>query len=257
MQDNVTFKGHFQIQALDAHNNMTVLDEYVDDNMIMETARVTMSELFANLNSSTFINNFRLGSLGHVGDSIVTPKGKEDGFVKERDRMFSEAPTAPLAVNTILPNLRKNDIFYISTTNPALQGYYRYLNGATTNYQVTDAAVANTAIWAFLGTTKPYTYGITFNLPRANVDVNGTQALNLVEDDTGSGSTVKVLQSGTSVTFTIDIATAAGNLQSGGPSSIFTEAALYANNRIFAMKTFKAKVKDSTVLLRIVWTITF
>jgi hypothetical protein len=257
MQDNITFKGHFQIQALDAQNNMTVLDEYVDDNMIMESARTTMSELFANLNSSTFINNFRIGTLGHIGDSIITPKGKDEGFIKERDRMFSEAPTAPVAANTFIANVRKNDIFFIATTNPAQAGYYRYLGATVTNYQVTDTVVANTAIWEFLGAAAPYTYSITFNMPRTNIDVNGTQALNLVEDDTASGSTVKVLQSGTSVTFTIDVATAAANLQKGGPSSIFTEAALYANNRIFAMKTFKAKVKDSTVLLRIVWTITF
>ena len=256
MQDNYgTFKGHFKIQAIDAQN--TVTDEWQDDNMIMETARTTMSELFANLSSSTFINNFRLGSLGHIGDSIVTPKGKEEGFIKERDRMFSEPATSPVAVNTILANVRKNDLFYVVTTNPANVGYYRYLGNTVTNYQITDALVANTAIWESIGTEAPYTYNVTFNLPRTNIDVNGTTALGLVEDDTGSGSTVKVLQSGTSVTFTIDIATAAGNLQNGGPSSIFTEAALYANNRIFAMKTFKAKVKDSTVLLRIVWTITF
>ncbi len=257
MQDNISFKGHFQIQALDAKNNMTILDEYVDDNMIMETARTTMSELFANLNSSTFINNFRLGTLGHIGDSIVTPKGKEDGFVKERDRMFSEPASSQIAMNTMLANVRKNDVFYFVTTNVALRGYYRYLGSSVSNYQVTDAAVANTAVWSFIGTVKPYTYNIAFDLPGTNVDSSGTQALNLTEDDLGSGSTVKVLQTGTSVTFTVDVATSAGNLQNGGPSSIFTEAALYANNRIFAMKTFKAKVKDSTVLLRIIWTITF
>lgn len=257
MQDNITFKGHFQIQALDAQNNMTILDEYVDDNMIMESARTTMSELFANLSSSTFINNFRIGTLGHVGDSIITPKGKDDGFVKERDRMFSEAPTAQVHVNTFIANVRKNDIFYVIPTNTVNQGYYRYLGTTTTNYQITDALIANTAVWEKIGTVAPYVYNINFTLPKSNIDQTGTAALNLTETDTGSGSTVKVLQSGTSVTFTIDIATAAANLQNGGPSSVFTEAALYANSRIFAMKTFKAKVKDSTVLLRIIWTITF
>lgn len=257
MEDKLNFKGHFQIQALDALGGMTVLDEYIDDNMIMETARTSMSELFANLSSSTFINKFKLGTQGHIGDSIITPKGKEEGFIKERDRMFSEPATTHVAVGTFIANVRKNDIFYVVTTNPAKVGYYRYRGNTVSNYQITDALVLNTSIWDSLGTTAPYVYNIGFTLPRTNIDVNGTTALSLVEDDAGSGSTVKVLQSGTSVTFTIDVATAAANLQSGGPSSIFTEAALYANNRIFAMKTFKAKVKDSTVLLRIIWTITF
>lgn len=252
MNDNINFKGHFKIQSIDQHNN--VVDEWSDDNMIMETARTTMSELFANLASSTFINNFRIGTLGHIGDSIVSPKGKDDGFVKERDRMFSEPGSTQIALNTFIANVRKNDIFFILASTP---GYYRWVGSNVSNYQVTSADVANTAKWVFMGTSLPYVYNISFTLPGTNVDAGGTTTLNLVETDAGSGSTVKVLQSGTSVTFTIDIATAAANLQDGGPSSIFTEAALYANNRIFAMKTFKAKVKDSTVLLRIVWTITF
>ena len=255
MNDNINFKGHFKIQAIDQHN--IVVDEWEDDNMIMESARTTMSELFANLTSSTFINNFRIGTLGHIGDSIISPKGKDDGFVKERDRMFSEPASIPVAINTFVANIRKNDIFFIVPTNPTLQGYYRWIGSNVSNHQVTDAEIADITKWTYLGTDLPYVYNIEFTLPGSNIDAGGTVALNLVETDAGSGSTVKVLQSGTSVTFTIDIATAAANLQDGGPSSIFTEAALYANNRIFAMKTFKAKVKDSTVLLRIVWTITF
>jgi hypothetical protein len=104
---------------------------------------------------------------------------------------------------------------------------------------------------------------LAYNAVSVNTEVvsfcelpGGTEASAIDEDDVDSGSTVKVLQTDTSVVFTIDIATAAGNSQND-TTSVFTEAALYANGRIFSMKTFKAKVKDSTVLLRIVWTITF
>ena len=49
MEDTVKFKGHFQIQAIDAFNGMAVIDEWSDSNMIMESARTSMSEIFAML----------------------------------------------------------------------------------------------------------------------------------------------------------------------------------------------------------------
>lgn len=256
MQDTLNFKGHFQIQALDALNNMTVLDEYVDDNMIMEDARASMSEIFAKLQTSTGINKFTLGTLGHIGDSILVPKGKDDGFVKERTRLFSETPTTPILPGQTLSIIRKNDVMYIQATDLAARGYYRFIAADVQNYVVNDIVITDTSLWEFLGVTAPYTYSINFDLPGENSTPGGTVAANIIEDDTNSGSTVKVLQAGSSVTFTFDIATAAANSQDQ-TTSVFTEAALYANGRIFSMKTFKAKVKDSTVLLRIVWTITF
>jgi len=39
--------------------------------------------------------------------------------------------------------------------------------------------------------------------------------------------------------------------------AIFTEAALYADDEIFSMKTFKGKIKDDSVAIVIVWTINF
>lgn len=256
MEDTVKFKGHFQIQAIDAFNGMAVIDEWSDSNMIMESARTSMSEIFANLNTSTWINKITLGTSGHVGDSILIPKGKDNGFVKERTRLFSESLPGNVNVGDTLAVIRKNDLMYINTTNSEAQGYYRFISGDVYNYVVNDIVIADTSYWEFVGTVAPYTYDINFTLPGTNSTVGGTVATGISEDDSGSGSTVKVLQSSTSVTFTIDIATAAANGQNEN-TSIFTEAALYANERIFAMKTFKAKVKDSTVLLRIVWTITF
>ena len=254
MEDKLNFKGHFKIQAIDQNN--IVIDEWQDDNMIMETARTTMSELFANLSTSTFINKVTLGTLGHVGDSILVPKGKDEGFVIERTRLFSEVLTGAITPGQTVAVIRKNDVLHIDATSNDAKGYYRFLQADVQNYVVNDIVITDPDSWEFLGTTAPYTYSLNFELPGDNGGGLGGDAVNLTEDETNAGSAVKVLQSGSSVTFTIDIATGAANGQNE-TTSVFTEAALYANSRIFAMKTFKAKVKDSTVLLRIIWTITF
>lgn len=250
MFDNIDFKGHFTIQAIDKDG--CVIDQWEDDNMIMADARITMSELFSNLNTSTFINKITIGTMGHVGDSILIPKGKDDGFVKERARLFSTATST--ANNVVLDIVRKNDIFLVDPYGIAT--YYRYIGSDVESYSINDTVLSDTELWENLGTTEPYTYSINFTISGDNSNPDGNIADAISESDPGSGSEVKVLQKDTSVTFTADFATAAANEQNEN-TSVFTEAALYANDRIFAMKTFKAKVKDSTVLLRIIWTITF
>jgi hypothetical protein len=246
MTDIVNLKGHFKIQSIDVNNN--VIDEWEEDNMIMENARYTMSELFSNLSSSTFINKFKLGTSGHDGNSIITPKTKDQGFVKERNRMFSEFES--YATNSIITIIRKNDIIFNSSNSK----FYQYLINDSLNYNFTDANFTSPTIFRDLGTVQPYIFNVNFELPGSS-DINGVSALNISDDDHG-GCSVNVLQSGTSVTFRFDVSTAAANKQYD-TYSVFTEASLWANDRIFAMKTFKAKTKDSTVLLRIIWTITF
>jgi hypothetical protein len=254
MKDNINFKGHFKIQAIDESNN--VIDEWEDNNMIMESARYSMAEMFANLNSSTFINQFKIGSLGHVGDNIILPKGTNEGFVKERTRMFSE--TEPVGNLDVIASLMMNDVVLYAEDDH----YYQYIGASTTDYTISSASVfLDTENWTDLGETAPYYYTLDFQLPRTSAETQGDPSTMTGESDSygnsgNTGSEVLVKQDMSNVTFTIDIATASANLQNG-TSSIFTEASLLANDRIFAMKTFKAKVKDSTVLLRIIWTITF
>jgi len=260
MQDMISFQGHFKIESLDSQKN--ILDVYEDNNMIMVDARTTMSELFANLATNTFINRFALGTMGHVETNQLAPKTEVEGYYNTRDRMFCESgstPGAPVSATTndVIPVLRLNDVYYIEATVPTNNGYYRYLHPDTTNYTLSDALILDPLEWESLGATAPYLYNITFDLPGTNIDqVNGDTALNIVEDDAGSGSTVTVYQSGTSVTFYFEVVPAAANLQDL-TTSVFTEAALYSNGRIFSLKTFKSKIKDSTVSLRITWTITF
>jgi len=249
--------GHFKIEAI---KDNKVIDVYADENMIMDNASVTMSELFANLNSSTFINGIRFGTMGHVGTNILQAKLPANGLIKARDRLFCESgstPNQPTNVGTVLSVLNTNDIFYVNTTLLADAGYYRYMGATTTNYPVTDTSVLTTTIWEPLGTTAPYIYHISFTVPGTTLDqVSGDYATNVVEDTTGAGSSVRVLQAGTSVSFIVDIATAGANSQFTN-YSVFTEAALYANGRIFALKTFKSKIKDSTISFRVTWKITF
>ena len=148
MEELIDFKGHFTIQSIDKDGN--IIDEYKDNNMIMETARSSMAMMFGNLNSNTFINKFRLGTMGHRGDSIITPKDKNDGFVKERDRMFSEA--TEYATNANITPLRINDIVKYTSDNT----YYKYLGTDVSEYTVTAEGFTDTESWENLGTDKPF-----------------------------------------------------------------------------------------------------
>ncbi len=91
-----------------------------------------------------------------------------------------------------------------------------------------------------------FNYPIEFTVP----GTTGGDCTGIIEPD--NNSKVHFLQSGTELTYTVDLADEAGN-NSG--TAVFTEAALYAQDRIFSMKCFKAKVKDSSVLIRVIWKI--
>ena len=63
---------------------------------------------------------------------------------------------------------------------------------------------------------------------------------------------------GRTVTYEITIPAENGN--SGDPANpvvAYTEAALYAGDDIFSMKTFPARVKENTVELKVIWSIIF
>lgn len=252
MKDLMKFKGHFAIQTIDADNQ--VIDQWEDNNMIMEVARTTMSKILSQINGGITINKLILGTNGHVGSSITIPKTSNEGFVSDRDRLFSEE--LEIDDNESVP-LHLNDIVkYVGSASATgiTNHFYRYVAPAAT-ISTNTTNFEDTAIWENLDEDEPYTYEIEFTLPETN-DANAT---NIIEDDISSGSTVHILQEGTSVTFTTNIVPAAANSGggAGAGTSVFTEAALYSGDDIFAMKVFKAKIKDSTVLLRIIWTITF
>jgi len=253
--DELNFEGFFQIDAVDANGN--IIDTYQDTNMIMDSARTSMSEIFANLASNTFIEGFSLGTMGHVGTDILHAKVAADGFTSVRDRMFCESGStlaSPTAINDLLTVINQGDLLYINGTVP---GLYAYLGANATSYTVSQADVSNTAIWEFVGTTIPYKYDINFTVPGTNVDqIVGDPATGITETDVGSGTTVTVLRSGTSLEFNFSIPAAAA-ISQHTTYSVFTEASLRCNGRIFSMKTFKSKLKDATISLNITWKITF
>ena len=255
MKDMLKFKGHFKIEAIDANNNGTVLDEWQDDNLIMENARLSMAEMFSLLSSNIGIHKIVLGSKGHNVDYRI-PKTSSEGFVASRDRLFSES--IDIDDGEIVAAIRLGDVVkYVGSGNGTgtQNNYYEYIGTGLTNKSVDSINFANTAVWTDLGATAPYTYTMTFGLP--NIPY-GT-FLNVVEDDGTVGSTGIVSQTDGEVQFVFEFSTLAAN-NGNDPvagASTFTEAAMYANNRIFSMKTFGSKIKDSTVLLRVTWTIVF
>lgn len=251
MKDIFNFKGHFKIQSLDSSGNVT--DEWEDDNLIMYGARQTISEMFAKTNQIS-VEKFILGTLGHTG-ALTNPKTDINGFVDTRKRLFSEFIT----VGDGAFDLKLGDcVKYIgaaATNNGTPNNYYTY-EGSDDNVLIADTDFSNASLWTNLGNSNPYTYALEFDLPES---VSGS-CENILEDDdpasapTSTLSTVDFALSDTSATFTINIPTTTAN---GSGFESFTEAALYANGRIFSMKTFRAKIKDNTIQLRIVWTITF
>lgn len=252
MNEFMNFKGHFTIQAIDKDNN--IIDQWQDDNMIMGSARETMSKILSQINSGITINKIVLGTEGHIGSSITIPKTSTEGFVQERTRLFSEE--LEIDDNESIGLLLNDVVKYIGSDNSygTTNNFYKYI-GPSVTINTSTTNFGDTAIWEDLGTEEPYTYGIEFTLP----GTNNADATNIIEDDISSGSSVHVLQEDTSVSFTFNIVPAAANGGGGAGegTSVFTEAALYSDDNIFAMKTFKAKIKDSAVLLKIVWQITF
>lgn len=74
---------------------------------------------------------------------------------------------------------------------------------------------------------------------------------------TTSTSSVLVTITGRSVTYTIEIPELGGNSTSTSPIVPYTEAALYVDDKIFSMKTFPARIKDSSVKIVVKWSIIF
>ena len=66
--------------------------------------------------------------------------------------------------------------------------------------------------------------------------------------------TIDIQQLETDITYVIEVPESAGN---GDGVAVYTEAALYADDNIFAMRTFTGKIKDPSTILRITWKLTF
>lgn len=243
--------GHFKLNVIDKDGN--IIDTVEDSNMIMNPASIGMAGIFSGERSG--LTRFSLGTMGNHISSILVPKTSANGFVKTRDRMFSE--TKSYGTGAVI-NANMGDVIHYTVDG----NYYEYVGAVTIpplaipSTTVNATNLANAALWKNLGTVMPYTYDINFVVSGTTVAAPGSLANSIVETNTGVGSTVHVLTTNNSVIFTIDVVTAAANSQSAN-MSIFTEASLYSGAEIFSLKTFPAKIKDNTVALQIVWTISF
>ena len=103
MQNLETYKlkGHLIVEC--KNKNGEVIDRYENNNLIMDAARVAMSQMTAGLSNSSEINKFVLGTQGHLGNDYLNPKTEADGFVGTRTQWFSEESLAynyPISFDT-------------------------------------------------------------------------------------------------------------------------------------------------------------
>jgi hypothetical protein len=93
-----------------------------------------------------------------------------------------------------------------------------------------------------------YTYYVDF-IP----SMSGSFA-NVAESDVGAGSTVIVTQTNNVLQYDVEIASLAGN---NGSTVNYTEAGFYAGSKLFSMRTFPMKAKNSGVKIKIIWQFVF
>ncbi len=259
LHKNPVVEGHFCVECIDKNNN--IVDKFEDHNMIMVPARKSMAEIFAGLDDSIGAHRIVLGTHGCKDKSIYLAKDEEDGFVKERTKIFSECDDLTYAEGQIFEKMMKGDIVKVSLDGRSID-YFRYNQDSEDVVLDFETMQSDTEKWTQL-TSAPYTYKIDFNLPGVNSTVKDN--CNNISDKTDPRAVdiVRVQQQDTSVVFTFYVDQSNGNKQFGKgeqfdtPTTIFNEAGLYVNNRLFAMKTFSSKIKDDSIKLKIVWTITF
>lgn len=248
-----TLQGHFYMECLDKDNN--VIDKYEEHNMIMTDARKSMAEIFANLDGIKHAHRLTLGTMGYKDDSIFIPKDEAYGFTKSRDRLFCEPSKRLYNNGDIITTLLRNDI--VSIVEGEETAYYLYKGNDTANVLVSDETFASESFTRLK--SKPYSYSVDFTLPGFNVEAPTT----IYNANKESLDQIGVVQKDTSVIFTFVIDMESGNEQFvdddrfSSPSSLFNEACIVVNDRIFCMKTFPSKIKDDSIKFKIIWTITF
>ena len=239
-------EGYFIIDSLDKNGN--VIDHFESGNMIVTTARKSMAEIFFK-SQCKYAHKLVLGTQGCKDSSKFKAKDESDGLVKERTHIFSEIPSAIYSYGTMLENVMKGDVFALS------DGIYVKYYRAPNDYET--VALTDEELMTWTEVEAPYTYELEFAL----TGVDSTMYDNLCTS--GRNDIVKAEQKDTSVIFTFYIDMDNGNGQHGKsddydvPTTLFNEAGLYVNDRLFAMRTFPSKTKDESVKLRVIWTITF
>lgn len=134
MIDKINFKGHLTIQAIDKSGN--IIDQWADNNMIMENARINMAELISGMSTGNYINKIVLGTEGNKTGDYLTPKDETDGFVKERTQLFSEESGGyHYAIN--FSSTGSNGNFTLLSEDDSSTGESSVINVVQTNSDVT------------------------------------------------------------------------------------------------------------------------
>lgn len=268
MQDNApkTFEGLFRIECLDKDDN--IIDFFEDHNTIMHSARRSMAEIFFNKNNNKkkFANRFVIGTEGQTITNFI-PKTENDGFTKDKQpqSLYSEEGYTKHNILSII-YIKKFQVILVNNE------FYRYI-GDNTNILLKNDVLEDTS--KFIKCGKPYTYKIDFDIAKGNSEIvnDSSNALNLaigqsLENRCGafirlSDDNDDVLDNSTCI-FTFEIPMDQANGQHNATESsysnnisVFTEACIYVNDRIFSMKCFPCKIKDDTTKFRVIWKILF
>ena len=265
MQENApkTFEGYFKIECI---KDGKVIDSFEDHNAIMHSARRSMAEIFLNRanDDKQFANRFVLGTEGGTSTEYI-PKTEAMGFSKDKPSQRIYAEDGFIQVVEGSRTLNKFCVIQYKDK------WYRYL-GETESVAINDDTVRNTDI--FVNVSKPYWYEITFDYSDKTKYVIGMDSNNVATGNSllnrcsvtvslpTDGKTDILEQSICQFVFYIPKGEANGQhtpSDTGYSSniSLFTEAGLYVNGRLFSMKTFPAKVKDDTTEVQITWRIIF
>lgn len=237
--------GNFKIETICA-KTMKISDSHEEHNMIMIGAKNIISRLFANMKKPVFIDKFILGTAGNKDGTILIPKDRKDGFIQDRTTLFSLISLYIKSGDIV--NIIKNDYIRYSSPNGDIDGLYHYIGETTINMTMNDDIIVSD--YFIKRDELPESYYTSFILPRTQIDeTDGDLA------ESTNGAKVWVLLSGTSVTIKLELGVNIGNGSTG--TMMYTEAGIFADEDIFCMKTFPAKIKDKTVILRIYWTINF
>lgn len=150
LNDKVNFIGEFSIKTVHADGTF---DEYVEKNLIMDTARSNMAQLLGGVTTGGVlgnpINKFVIGTEGHVGTDILAYKAVgTNGFDSTLTALFSETSLG----------------LHYDITFDATGGSDVTVNGTGSLYdggvlQITDAA-ANTVNRTVTDRTVTYTITI-------------------------------------------------------------------------------------------------
>lgn len=235
-----TLRGEFCIQRL---RDGKVLDEYADHNYIMVPARKSVSELFVGT-SKRRITALKLGTAGYLGDPY-NPITEANGFSRSRTCLYSDSAVVHNIGDTI--SIKTGEIITVGGSK------YQSKEYGAQSYKLSNS-VLETKFNAF--DTPLYTTTLavkSYNDTTFNGTVNYCTTA-----DCSAFVKYNADESNTTVEYTFEVGSTVGNDQNANPNySLFNEAAIYINNRIFCMKCFPSKLKDDSTTLKIIWKIIF